>query len=40
MAEYIATLALDIPAVPNLADVKFVVVNRFAVPGALRRSGP
>lgn len=40
MAAHIVTLSLDLPAVPNPTGAIFVLVNRLAIPGALRRSDP
>lgn len=40
MSAHIITLTLDIPAVTNLADARFIVMNRFATPATLRRPGP
>lgn len=40
MSAHIITLTLDIPAVANLAGAKFLMVNRFATPATLPRSGP
>ena len=40
MSVHVITVTLDIPAVPNLAGARFVLLNRLATPGALLRSNP
>jgi hypothetical protein len=40
MSAHIITLTLDIPAVANLAEARFLVMNRFAAPATLRRPAP
>ena len=37
MSVHIITVTLDIPAVPNLAGARFVLLNRLATPGILLR---
>jgi hypothetical protein len=40
MSVHVITVTLDIPAVPNLAGARFVLLNRLATPGTLLRSNP
>jgi hypothetical protein len=40
MSPHIVTLTMDLPTVANLAGAKFVLVNKLATPGSLRRSQP
>jgi hypothetical protein len=40
MSVHVITVTLDMPAVPNLAGVRFVLLNRLATPGTLLRSNP
>src|SRR5262249_44433746 len=40
MSPHIVTLTMDLPAVANPAGAKFVLVNKLAAPGTLRRSQP
>jgi hypothetical protein len=40
MSVHVITVNLDIPAVPNLAEVRFVLLNRLATPVTLLRSNP
>jgi hypothetical protein len=40
MRVHVITVTLDIPAVPNLAGARFVLLNRLATPGTLLRSNP
>ena len=40
MSAHIVTVTLDIPAVPNLTGANFLLANRLATPGTLRRSDP
>ena len=40
MSVHIITVTLDIPAVPNLAGARFVLLNRLATPVTLPRSNP
>lgn len=40
MSVHVITVTLDIPAVPNLAGVRFVLLNRLATPVTLLRSAP
>lgn len=40
MSPHIVTLTLDLPAVPNLAEAKFILTNRLAAPTTLQRSAP
>jgi len=40
MGAHIVTLALDIPAVPNLAGANFLLMNRLATSVTLPRSDP
>jgi len=40
MSTHIITLALDMPALPNLAGANFLLMNRLASPFALLRSDP
>jgi hypothetical protein len=40
MSVHVITVTLDIPAVPNLARARFVLLNRFATPLTLLRSNP
>jgi hypothetical protein len=38
MGVHVITLTLDLPAVPNLAGARFVLLNRLATPVTLLRS--
>jgi len=40
MSVHVITVTLDIPAVPNLAGARFVLLNRLATPVTLLRSAP
>jgi hypothetical protein len=40
MSVHVITVTLDIPAVPNLAGARFVLLNRLATPVTLFRSDP
>ena len=40
MSAHVITVTLDIPAVPNLAGARFVLLNRLATPVTLLRSNP
>jgi hypothetical protein len=40
MAAHIVTVTLDVPAVPDPAQARFVLVNRLAAPGTLQRTDP
>jgi hypothetical protein len=40
MASHIITVTLDIPAIPELGEAKFVLANTLAVPNNLPRSAP
>jgi hypothetical protein len=40
MAAHIATVMLEIPAIANLSEARFLLMNRLATPDALRRSAP
>ena len=40
MSVHVMTVTLDMPAVPNLAGARFVVLNRLATPGTLLRANP
>jgi hypothetical protein len=40
MSVHVITVTLDIPAVPNLAGARFVLLNRLATPATLLRSDP
>ena len=40
MSAHVVTLTLDLPAIPNLTGVNFLLTNRLAAPGALPRSDP
>ena len=40
MSAHIVTLTLDIPAVPNLTEANFLLMNRLAIPATLLRSDP
>jgi hypothetical protein len=40
MSVHVITVTLDIPAVPNLAGARFILLNRLATPVTLLRSAP
>jgi hypothetical protein len=40
MSVHVMTVTLDIPAVPDLAGARFVLLNRLATPVTLLRSNP
>jgi hypothetical protein len=40
VAAHIITVTLEVPAVPNPAQARFILVNRLAVPGPLQRADP
>lgn len=40
MSVHVITVMLDIPALPNLAEARFVLLNRLATPVTLLRSNP
>jgi hypothetical protein len=40
MSVHVMTVTLDMPAVPNLAGARFVLLNRLATPGTLLRADP
>jgi hypothetical protein len=40
MSVHVITVTLNMPAVPNLAGARFLLLNRLATPGTLLRSTP